>query len=62
MSQGIPEDGNIVTAQFTGVADGAMYGPASKLNVVLLNDLSFIIDIIHCDLGAGTVLGFKDPL
>ena len=51
-----------MTAQFAGVADGAMYGPASKLDIVLLNDLSFVIDIIHHDLGAGTVLGFKDPL
>ena len=62
MSQGIPEDGNIVTAQFARVADGAMYQPASKLDIVLLNDLSFVIDIIHRDLGVGTVLGFKDPL
>jgi hypothetical protein len=61
-SQGTPEDGNVITVQFAGVADGAMYGPASKLDLVLLNNSSFVVYIVHLDVGAGMTNAFKDLL
>lgn len=57
--QGMPEDGHIDTVQFAGITDAAMYGPASKLDAVLLNNISFVICIVHRDL-AGMTLVFKD--
>ncbi len=43
INQGTPEDGNVITVQFARAADGAMYGPASELNAVLLNNFLFVI-------------------
>ena len=43
IKQSTPEDGNVSTIQFSGVADGAMDRPASKLDAVLLYDLPFVV-------------------
>jgi hypothetical protein len=43
INQGTPEDGKVCTIQFSGIADGAMDRPASKLDAVLFYDLSFVI-------------------
>jgi hypothetical protein len=65
MIQGILEDGSIITAQLTGVADGAMYWPASKLDTIFLSNLPFIIDVVHLNdfiFGVQKTLDFEDTL
>ncbi len=62
INQGLQEDDVIVSVQFARVADVTMYGPASKLNTILLNNFLFIIWIIHLDCGVGTMLKFEDFL
>jgi len=62
MIQGVLEDGGIITAQITRVADGAMYGPASKLDTIFLDNLSFVIEIIHLNLGAQKMLDSEEML
>jgi len=60
--QGILEDGSIIAAQITRVVDGAVYGPASKLDTIFLNNLLFIIEIIHLNLGAWKMLDSEEML
>ncbi len=60
--QGILEDGSIIAAQITRVVDGAVYGPDSKLDTIFLNNLLFIIEIIHLNLGAWKMLDSEEML
>ncbi len=62
MIQGVLEDGSIIAAQITRVADVAMYGPASKLNTIFLDNLSFIIEIIHLNLSVWKMLNSEETL
>ena len=65
MIQGILEDGGIITAQLTRVADGAVYWPASKLDAIFLSNLPFIIDVVHLNIfifDVRKMLDFEDML
>jgi hypothetical protein len=58
----MPEDGKVIMGEFAGVMDAAKYRPTSKLNAVLLDDTSFIIYVVHHDLGVGMSHMCKDLL
>ena len=61
-SQCISENGNIITAQFAGVADRVEYGLLNEFDAVLLNNFPFIILVIYVNISAGVMLDFKNIL
>jgi hypothetical protein len=62
IDQRILEDGSVVTAEVTGVADRAKKGPASKFNTVFFNNPPFVVFVIHADVGAGTLIKCENVL
>jgi hypothetical protein len=62
VNQCMPEDGKVVTGEFARVMDAAKYRLTSKLDAVLLDDTSFIIYVVHLDLGVGMSCMCKDIL
>jgi len=60
--QRIPEDGNVIAAQFTRVADRVKYGPPNEFDAILLNNFPFVILIIYVNIGVRVMLVFENIL